>query len=302
MATDCQKASKMAMTDRCVYLTFSRIFGILSVVKPPIVPYMNCGLRRYGMFPVPCYGRPYWEFQCIIRGRARANTLRKLALQAPPVLYIFPPGDPHGWIAPDGDLSEILVLHVDASVASRLPAWRNHGEADVLPLTEEDLLRLRTLYDWLHPHFVDLSAAGRDVLAAGVVLLWDLWQDLENRSPLRPGSGAVHAADRVEQALAFYRRAVARNPSVKDIATLSGLSTSQLRRAFAAAGQPPPAEMFRAIQLDLARRLLARPGGTVSEVAEELGFGSLSAFTRAFTRHFGKSPRKMRGREPGGRS
>src|SRR5690606_31675212 len=100
------------------------------------------------------------------------------------------------------------------------------------------------------------------------------------------------------QALAFYRRTVTRNPSVEEIAALSGLSASQLRRAFAAAGQPPPAEMFRAIQLDLARRLLARPGETISNIAEELGFGSLSAFTRAFTRHFGASPRQMREQNP----
>lgn len=262
-------------------------------MKPPVIPYMNGGLRRYGPFPVPSYGRPYWEFQCIIRGRARATGVPELPPTEPPALYIFPPEVPHGWTAPDGDLSEILVLHVDPAAATRLLARRTCGEASVLLLTEGDLLRLRTLYDWLHPHFVDLSAAGCEVLAAGVVLLWDLWQEVKNRIPLRPGPGAVHAAGRVEQALAFYRRAVTRNPSVEDIATLSGLSASQLRRAFAAAGQPPPAEMFRAIQLDLARRLLARAGATVSEVAQELGFGSLSAFTRAFTRHFGKSPRQM---------
>lgn len=265
-------------------------------MPPSPVPYMNRGLRRYGLFPIACSSRPYWEFQCIIRGRARPDGVRNLPVIDPPALYIFPHGSAHGWTAPSGDLSEILVLHVDTAVASRLPAWQVRGDGEILPLTEGDLLRLGTLYDWLQPHFVDLTAAGREVLAAGVVLLWDLWRDLSNRAPLRPWPGEAHAANRVEQALTFYRRCVADNPSVTDIATLSGLSASQLRRAFAAAGQPPPAEMFRAIQLDLARRLLARPDGTVSEVAEELGFGSLSAFTRAFTRHFGKSPRQIQER------
>lgn len=287
------------MPDRDVYLTFSRICWKETRLSPSIVPYMNSGLRRYDLFPVPSYARPCWEFQCVIRGRAQATSGQKLPMLESPALHIFPPGHPHGWTAPAGDLSEVLVLHVDASVASRLSAWRTGGAAEVLSLTVGDLLRLRTLYDWLHPHFVDLSAGGQDVLSAGVVLLWDLWLELENRAPLGVRAGAVHAAYRVEQALTFYRRLVTRNPSVEEIAALSGLSASQLRRAFAAAGQPPPAEMFRAIQLDLARRLLARPGETISHIAEELGFGSLSAFTRAFTRHFGTSPRQMRGQNPG---
>lgn len=263
-------------------------------LKPPLIPYMNSGLRRYDLFPVASCTRPYWEFQCIIRGRPRPVCDPKLSRAEAPTLYIFPPGYAHGWTAPAGDLSEILVLHVDASISSRLAAWRNIGGARALPLPEEDLLRFRTLYDWLHPHFVDLSEDGREVLSAGTVLLWDLWLELENRIPLRPD--VAPAAERVGQALAFYRRAVTRNPSVEEIARLSGLSSSQLRRAFAAAGRPPPTEMFRSIQMDLARRLLARSGETVSNVAEELGFGSLSAFTRAFTRHYGRSPRQIRER------
>ena len=278
-----------------VYLTFSRILKILLRLNLPPIPYMSSGLRRYGLFPVAPRCRKCWEFQCVIRGRARPDFGEGLLVANAPALYLFPPEHVHGWTAPPGDLSEVLVLHVEAS---RLPEWLALDAAEVLPLGEGDLLRLRTLHDWLHPHFVDLSGAGRDVLAAGVVLLGDLWRELKGRIPLGSGSGAGagQATERVEQALAFYRRTVTRNPSVEEIAVLAGLSASQLRRAFAAAAQPPPAEMFRAIQLDLARRLLARSGETVSNVAEELGFGSLSAFTRAFTRYYGLSPRRMRKR------
>jgi len=282
----------MAVSD--VYLTISRIRSKRWPLKNPFVPYMSCGLRRYNLLPVEPYGRPCWEFQCVIRGRAHSFPFREEGITAPPALYIFPPGHPHGWTAPAGDLSEILVFHIGSSAVSRITAQRTSGEPAVFVLTESDLLRLRSLYDWLHPHFVDVEAGRPEVLSAGVVLLWDLWQELENRTPLRPGTRAMRAADRIEQALAFYRRSVTRNPSVEEIASLAGLSASQLRRAFAAAGQPPPAEMFRTIQMDLARRLLSRPEETVSHTADEMGFGSLSAFSRAFTKHFGKSPRQLR--------
>lgn len=254
------------------------------------IPYMSCGLRRYDLFPVKAYSRSFWEFQCIVRGNACVSGENNISKRPVPALYIFPPAHFHGWTAPEGDLSEVLVIHLDP----RLFSHSVKSPAGAFTLSETDLLRLRTLFEWIFPHFVDPLHGRRDVLASGAVFLRELWRDLKSANPCPTDMEKRLAAHRVEQALAFYRRCIHQNPSVEQIAELSGISASQLRRAFSAAGRPPPAEVFRTIQLDLARRLLSRPDETVSRVSDSLGFGSLSAFSRAFKSHFGTSPQQLR--------
>jgi len=170
----------------------------------------------------------------------------------------------------------------------------NPAGGEIFDLKELDLLRLRTLYDWLHPHFVAPRESGTEVLEAGCVLLASWLADLRHIDDIEPVDGTSDAANRVAQARYFYLREIIHNPSVEKISNLMGLSASQLRRSFAAAGEPPPLQVFRSIQLDYARRLLIGSSDPVSRVAEELGFGSLSSFTRAFTRHFGHSPLGVR--------
>jgi len=255
---------------------------------------MNAGLRRYGNYPTRPYRRNYWELQCIIRGRAVPTHLPGSQTLKVPRLYLFPPDHLHGWIAPKGDLSEMLVIHIRRDFEAAQPGGRGGLQNEIFDLKELDLLRLRTLYDWLHPHFVAPRESGTEVLEAGCVLLASWLADLRHIDDIEPVDGTSDAANRVAQARYFYLREIIHNPSVEKISNLMGLSASQLRRSFAAAGEPPPLQVFRSIQLDYARRLLIGSSDPVSRVAEELGFGSLSSFTRAFTRHFGHSPLGVR--------
>ena len=47
--------------------------------------------------------------------------------------------------------------------------------------------------------------------------------------------------------------------------------------------------------MEKARALLTHTDLPVQQVAEQVGYGDVSAFSRRFTRHVGLSPRRFRG-------
>ena len=80
-----------------------------------------------------------------------------------------------------------------------------------------------------------------------------------------------------------------------DLARRAYLSRFHFDRVVsAAAGEPPGAFRRRLLLERAAYRLLTGPA-TVLDVAVEAGYGSHEAFTRAFTRAFGTTPRDWRG-------
>lgn len=78
-------------------------------------------------------------------------------------------------------------------------------------------------------------------------------------------------------------------PSMVQVARCLGLSERSLRRQLAREGSD-----FRAIvgeeRHELAKRMLAHQGAVMKQVAHEVGYGSASAFHRAFKRWTGDSP------------
>jgi signal transduction histidine kinase/DNA-binding response OmpR family regulator len=68
------------------------------------------------------------------------------------------------------------------------------------------------------------------------------------------------------------------------------MSKTQLHRKMKALTDQAPGEFLRNYRLKRAAQLLEQQGGTVTEIAFAVGFGSLSYFTRSFKEFFGKSP------------
>ena len=69
-----------------------------------------------------------------------------------------------------------------------------------------------------------------------------------------------------------------------------GMSRRQLLRKLNALLDCSPAFYIRRIRLERAKQLLEQRAGNVTEIAFEVGYGNLSAFTRAFKEAFHKSP------------
>lgn len=107
--------------------------------------------------------------------------------------------------------------------------------------------------------------------------------------------GALAAADSadpfVPAVIEYARQHLAESPSVSELAAVAHLSTSAFAHRFRNATGRPPYQFMRDMRLYRARELLAAGDIAVSQVAKEVGYSSVSQFSRAFRIRFGVTPR-----------
>jgi len=82
--------------------------------------------------------------------------------------------------------------------------------------------------------------------------------------------------------------------SVRDWAALLHMDRTTLFRKFKAAVDRSPEEELREMRLQCAAKLLRAQAGNVAEVADAVGFASVSAFSRRFRERFGETPARHR--------
>ena len=86
-----------------------------------------------------------------------------------------------------------------------------------------------------------------------------------------------------------------REPLTLDaLAAQVGLNRSKLASGFREMFGESVQTYWRGLRLSLARDMLRSEDLSVTQVAEQLGYSEISAFTRAFTAHFGESPSSVR--------
>jgi len=108
-----------------------------------------------------------------------------------------------------------------------------------------------------------------------------------------------------EETLASHRRAVERvitsargrlcEPiSLRDMSRVAYLSAFHFNRVFHQITGLPPAKFISAMRLDEAKRLLLNTNLSITDISFEVGYNSLSTFTRRFTQRVGLGPREFR--------
>ena len=108
-----------------------------------------------------------------------------------------------------------------------------------------------------------------------------------------------------EDTVAAHRRAVERvittargrlcEPiSLHDMSRVAYLSAFHFNRVFHQITGLPPAKFISAMRLDQAKRLLLNTNLSITDICFEVGYNSLSTFTRRFTQRVGLGPREFR--------
>jgi AraC family transcriptional regulator len=98
------------------------------------------------------------------------------------------------------------------------------------------------------------------------------------------------------KAIDLIERRLSADLTLEAIAASAGLSPYHFHRRFAESMGETVGDYIRAARLNLAASLIARSNTSILEAALSTGYGSQAAFTRAFTRHFGQSPSRLRTR------
>ena len=109
-----------------------------------------------------------------------------------------------------------------------------------------------------------------------------------------PQRGLAHW--QVRRVTGYMRDNLGTEISLQDLANLVGMSRYHFCSAFRRATGLAPYECLTRMRMDMARDLLARTSLQVGDVAHAVGYGTASAFSSAFRKLEGVTPREFRRR------
>lgn len=247
--------------------------------------YISRGVRTYGEKPIVVWARGRWEFEFVLKGRARPTGVScPVTNENKPRLYIFHPECPHGWTDDEHACSEIFVIQFH-----EVPAEL----ADTATPTE--------------PILIELDDPGRRGILARLDEVWNASRSSSPHASLKLQQFLVEMAllavgqsddafarptptDKVFRAINWFEENIGENPTIEDAAKAVGVSTVHLRRLFAERGLRSPHDELTRLRMEAAQRCL-REGWTQEAVAQFLGYSEVSAFARAFRDTHGIPPR-----------
>lgn len=96
----------------------------------------------------------------------------------------------------------------------------------------------------------------------------------------------------IAEAMAFMRAHSRKPLSVQDIARRVAMSPSHFAHRFREVARVSPMRYLKQVRLHDARALMLARGAGAAEAAEQVGYASVSQFTRDFRNHFGEPPRR----------
>ena len=98
----------------------------------------------------------------------------------------------------------------------------------------------------------------------------------------------------VERVITDARERLCEPISLRDMSRVAYLSAFHFNRVFHQITGLPPAKFISAMRLDQAKRLLLNTEMSITDICFEVGYNSLSTFTRYFTQRVGLGPREFR--------
>ena len=109
-------------------------------------------------------------------------------------------------------------------------------------------------------------------------------------------SESVYQNDRVQRAIEFMRAHLDASMTLQTVAEAVGTHPRQLHREFVANTQEPPANYWRKLRLEHARRLLVNTSQNITTIALACGFSDASHFILWFRKQYGETPYTFRKR------
>jgi AraC family transcriptional regulator len=232
-----------------------------------------------------------WEFHAVVNGRCGVilNSGEKLPLREN-CLWVFPPQHVHGW---HGERRHcwVVVLHSGSVPRQLVESIPGAGFLEQT-LTEAESRQIENLGRSLEPDFRDrnlLSELRFDRAIIDLTLL-----ALGGLASPSPRSANPRMREKVDAAIAWFRRHLRERPAMEDVAAAVHVSPSHLRRLFMMVLKQNPRAVLGNAQIEIAMRLLAGSDLKIESIAAEAGFASARDFSRVFSARNGCSPSDWR--------
>lgn len=210
-----------------------------------------------------------------------------LAITEPTLLFL-PRPDAHRLIADERDGADVVCASIQFGGGGRNPITDSLPPTVLVPLA--DLPGAQALLDLLYDEaFTEQCGRQAALDRLCELLLIRLLRYCLDRGLAQGGTLAGLADPRLAKALVAVHADATRAWELSDMAQLAGMSRARFAVHFREVVGDTPADYLATWRVTLAQGLL-RAGRPLKHVALDVGYGSASAFTRAFIRKTGEPP------------
>lgn len=193
----------------------------------------------------------------------------------------------------DGGILNILACRLDSHLFSRTTGLRDWDAERLRRCAALNSRQILQTAQRLHAETVNPGFAAGIVQEALVqLLLADIARQFRTppRTPHSAGGLAPWQLARIDEMLQAAHGAW---PSTAELARQCGLSRSHLSRAFSSSTHMTLTEYAAMLRVERAKEMMRGNALAVADIAHRLGFATPSAFTAAFRRATGHTPRRF---------
>lgn len=230
----------------------------------------------------------HWHLHLIVRGPVEVIDSQGRRIEVPRPALILASGDSTHRLTADAETGAQVVCAQVELGGKESPVFASL--ANFLLVDLADLPGSASVVDVLVAEAFDFRPGRRAVLnRLCELLVIHLFRFSIERGLVRGGALAGLADARLAKVLGAVHQEPGKPWSLDAMATLAGMSRARFSARFHAVVGTTPADYLAAWRIEQSLILL-RTGRSLKQVAMDVGYGSASAFTRAFTRKMGRSP------------
>jgi AraC-like DNA-binding protein len=209
-----------------------------------------------------------------------------------PSLLFYPRPHFHRFISDSKTGVELTCAHIQFNGGVNNPLMQSLPPFLVLPLSELD--DAEVLLGILFREAFN-QRCGRQVIVDRLfeVVLVNIFRVLMNRDHVSSGLFAGMAHPQIARSLMAMHANASQDWSLEKLAQEAGMSRSVYAASFKKTLDTTPLEYLAQWRLSLAQQRL-QAGQSLKQITDELGYGSLAAFSRAFKARCQMSPREWR--------
>lgn len=252
--------------------------------------YFSDGARAYGQRPMVPHSRKRWAFQVNLCGSCTMTIqehgeMHSIRVEGP-WATLAGPECCHAWGGTKDDRNEVAVFHFNevSPLLETVVGWNGWR---AFRISAEQVEAVRGWARRCREAMQERHLAHQIFQIIGGELSLMVLKSIP-KSELGPPPDWAEL--KVAQAIAWYAARLPSAPTIGEVAEALHLSPAHLRRLFHRATQRSPQAVLSRVQFERAIELMRDPRITLEQVAENAGFGSASAFSRAFKAAYGQAP------------